>query len=209
MATIPPANPVGTPRQENTTDPLYRFAHELCTQPANRFGPDFFEEHLLVVERFALKLAELFHADREIARAAALLHDMAAIRDFSCLPNHAEKGAEEIASLLSSHRPAGGFGFDTEHISRIAVCVREHSSPRRSGETTVESVCVSNADAMSQITRPFYWFHYARTLKCLTHRDAIEWYRALVCRNWSNLVDEARSLIEGEYMAVEVMLRPT
>ncbi|HYK87461.1 MAG TPA: hypothetical protein VE398_01730 [Acidobacteriota bacterium] len=61
---------------------------------------------------------------------------------------------------------------------------------------------------MSQITRPFYWFHYARTLKCLTHDGAIEWYRSLVCSNWGSLLDEAKVLIEWEYGAVEMMTRP-
>ncbi len=204
MTTIP-SNPVMTPLQASTTDPLHAFARDLCALPANRFGPEFFEEHLLVVEHFALKLAGLFGAEREIVRAAALLHDMAAIRDFACLHDHAEKGAEDIAAYLSS----GGFGLDDGHVSRIAVCVREHSSPRKPGEATAESVCVSHADAMSQITRPFYWVHYARTLKCLPHNSAIEWYRSLVCRNWSKLLDEAKSLIEREFTAVEVMIRPT
>ncbi len=203
MTTIP-SNPVMTPMQASTADPLHAFARDLCALPANRFGPEFFEEHLLVVEQFALKLAGLFGAEREIVRVAALLHDMAAIRDFTCLRDHTEKGAEEIAAYLSS----GGFGFDDARISRIAVCVREHSSPRKPSDTTVESVCVSHADAMSQITRAFYWFHYARTLKCLTHGDAIEWYRSLVCRNWSNLLEEARLLIETEYRAVAIMVGP-
>jgi hypothetical protein len=49
----------------------------------------------------------------------------------------------------------------------------------------VIGVCVSHADAMSQIARPFYWFHYARTLKCLMQSNAVEWY-------WSGLrLDEA------------------
>ncbi len=100
MTTIP-SNPVKTPLQESTADPLYAFARELCALPANRFGLEFFDEHLLVVERFSLKLAELFGADRGIVRAAALLHDFAAIQDFTCLPRHAERVAEEIASLLS------------------------------------------------------------------------------------------------------------
>lgn len=193
---------------ENSTDALYVFVREACSRPANRFGPEFFDEHVLVVERFALQLAELTGADRKIVRPAALLHDLAAVQDFTCLPRHGEKGAEEVAAFLSCLDPGGRLGFDSEQISRIAVCVREHSSPRKTGETTPESVCVSQADAMSQIARPFYWFHYARALKDLTHNDALEWYRSLVSRNWSGLMDSAKSLIEGEYKAVAKMLRP-
>ncbi len=204
-----PSNPDNAPLQEKTADLLRTFTREACSLPTNRFGPEFFEEHLLIVERFALQLAELFGADRGIVRAAALLHDMAAIRDFTCLPRHAEKGAADIASYLASCGLAGRSGFDSEHIGRIAVCVHEHSSPRKPGDTSVESVCVSQADAMSQITRPFYWFHYARTLKCLTHSDAIEWYRSLTARNWANLLEVARSLIEKEYRTVETMMRST
>jgi len=204
MMNVPP-NQVRFPLPESTSDPLLVLVRKACSLPGNRFGPEILEEHLLIVERFALQLAEVFGADREVVKAAALLHDIAAIYDFTCLPRHAEAGGEMIASLLSSIGPAGRLGFDDARIDQVAICVREHSSPKKPAETTLESVCTSHADAMSQIVRPLYWFCYARTLKELTHGEALEWYRALIRRNWNSLLDEAKSLVESEYRAVAII----
>lgn len=73
--------------------------------------------------------------------------------------------------------------------------------------TIVESVCVSNADAMSQIVRPFHWYNYARDFKMLSNEGAIQWYRALVERNWESLIDAGKNLVKEEYEAALVITR--
>ncbi len=189
-------------------DPVLAFLRQSCSSPQNIFGPEFVEEHLLVVERFALALADVLGADRSVVRLAALLHDVAAIEDGATIPTHAELGAQAIGRLCGPSGPlADALRLDEGQIVQIALCVREHSSPKQTGETTPESVCVSNADAMSQIVRPFYWCHYARTVKRLAHADAIAWYRSLVERNWNALIDAARAMIEPDYRAVDRLLR--
>ncbi len=188
-------------------DPVLAFVERECASPANRFGTEFLPEHLLLVEAFALQLASRLRADREVVRLAALLHDTAAIRDYRCVPVHAETGAELVEQLCG---PRGSFGdvvrLDEARISRLAQCVREHSSPRHVGETIPESVCVSNADAMSQIARPLYWFHYARTVKQLSYADALAWYRSLVEASWSGLVEYARTIVARQHDALAVLL---
>ncbi len=188
-------------------DPVLALVRVACSAPENRFGPEFLDEHLLVVERFAGILAGTLDADREAVRVAALLHDLAAIRDWSVTPRHAEAGAELATKLLSPGGELAGVRFDAARIERVATCAREHSSPKVIGRAIPESVAVSNADAMAQIARPLYWFHYARTVRNLCHADAMAWYRSLIERNWNALIDAARPLIEAEHAAAALVVR--
>jgi uncharacterized protein len=189
------------------TDTVLTLVREACTSARNRYGLEFVDQHLMVVQKFAIALAERFGADHKAVIAAALLHDISAIEDFECLPAHAERGAERALELLALGGRLSGIGFEPRRIERIATCVREHSTPRRHGETIVESVCVSNADAMSQIVRPFYWYNYARQLEQLSHENAIAWYRAVVERNWEPLIDAAKNLVRDQYEAALVITR--
>ncbi len=189
------------------TESVLALVQEKCASVSNRFGLEFVDQHILVVQQFALTLAEKFGADQKAVITAALLHDISAIEDFDCLPSHAERSAERAVTLLSPGGELSEIGFDAHRIERIATCMREHSTPRRHGETIVESVCVSNADAMSQILRPFYWYNYARDLKMLSHEKALAWYRELVERNWEPLIDAAKNLVREHYEAALVMTR--
>ncbi len=189
------------------TETVLAFVKERCESPNNRFGLEFIEQHLLVVQKLALTLAEKFGADQRAVSAAALLHDISAIEDFESLAEHAERSAKRAVELLSPGGALSGIGFDAHRIERIATCMSEHSVPRRHGETIVESVCVSNADAMSQIIRPFYWYNYARDFKMLSNEGALRWYRALIERNWEPLIDAAKNLVKEEYEAALVVAR--
>jgi uncharacterized protein len=189
------------------TETVLTLVKEKCESPNNRFGLEFIDQHILVVQRFALILAEKFGADQKAVSAAALLHDISAIEDFDNLSEHAELSAKRAVELLSPGGALSAIGFDAHRIERIATCMSEHSTPRRHGETIVESVCVSNADAMSQIVRPFYWYNYARDFKMLSNEGALQWYRALVERNWEPLIDAGKNLVKEEYEAALVITR--
>ena len=185
----------------------WRSSKKHVNQAAIDFGVEFIDQHILVAQQFAQVLAEKFGADQKAVNAAALLHDISAVDDFDSLDEHAERGARLAVELFSPGGSLADFGFESNRIERIAISIREHSSPKRHGETIVESVCVSNADAMSQIVRPFYWYDYARDVKMLTHADARAWYGALVERNWEPLIDAAKNLVRDEYQAALIFTR--
>ncbi len=180
-------------------DPVLAFIEREIASPANRFGPEFLPEHLLLVERFGLQLADRLGADRDVVRVAALLHDTAAIRDYGCVPVHADAGAELVERLCGPGGELTALNLTAAQIANIGRCCREHSAPKRIGETIPESLCVSNADGMAQIARPLYWFHYARTLKNLSYPEAVTWYRSVVDHAWDALVDDARTIVAREH----------
>jgi len=163
-----------------------------CRSSRNAFGPAFFGEHLLIVREYALRLAAILDADAEIVELAAYLHDMAAIADISVIPKHHILGAGLARSFLQEHK------YPSERIERVAQCVASHSAPVQMGKGSPEEVCVSNADAMSQIARPVYWLYYVFRVRQFEFEAARTWYRQRVDSNWNQLIQPARDMIEKE-----------
>ena len=65
---------------------------------------------------------------------------------------------------------------------------------------------MSNADAISQIVKPAYWFFYAFHAKNLCYADGLMWVRDRIDSNWQNLIPEARQLVEKEYSFAKKIL---
>jgi hypothetical protein len=164
-----------------------------CTSDENAFGPAFFEQHLQVVCEYGLKLAAVLNADAEIVELAAYMHDLAAIGDITVIPRHHLLGADLARELLPELR------YPADRIERVARCIAGHSSPVQIGAGAAEEVCVSNADAISQIVRPVYWLHYAFGVRRFDFETGRGWYRQRVESNWSQLIPQAQAMIESDY----------
>ncbi|MCL5281669.1 MAG: HD domain-containing protein [Planctomycetes bacterium] len=164
-----------------------------CKSGKNAFGPAFFEQHLSVVVAYAMTLAETLRADLEIVELAAWLHDIAAVQDVTALPKHPALSAEVARKMLWER------GYPAERIERVAACIASHSAPIQTGDGPPEEVCVSNADAMSQIVRPAYWLYFAFRVRRLDFAEGRDWLRQRVENNWAALIPPARALIEKEY----------
>jgi len=166
---------------------------EACRRPDNVLTPAFYDQHLRLVAEHATALADVLGAEREIVELAAWLHDLSAVLDFSTLPTHAEASAQLAASMLARR------GYPGDRIDRVAGAIRRHGAPLGAGEGTAEEVCVSNADAMSQIAAPAFWLFFAFEVRKLGFAEGQRWYGERVRQGWQALVPEARALIESEY----------
>lgn len=164
-----------------------------CENGANALGPAFFDQHLKVVAEYAGMLAEVLGGDLEIVALAAWLHDIAAVRDIATLPEHPALSAEITRQMLQEDR------YDSTQIDRVAQCIRSHSSPIPVGGGTVEEVCLSNADAMSQIVRPVYWLYFAFDVRKLDFATGRQWLRDRVEKNWAELIPAAKPFVDDAY----------
>jgi uncharacterized protein len=183
------------------TETVREYVFDACQSDSNAFGLAFFEEHLLVVREYSGPLAQALGADAEIVELAAYLHDIAAVQDFAALPKHPILSAETARKVLRDN------GYATERIERVAQCILSHSAPVQIGKGSPEEVCLSNADAMSQIVRPVYWLYYVFRVRQFGFAEGREWLRQRVENNWAVLIPPARALIEKEYGQVRECLR--
>lgn len=155
---------------------------------------DAFENHVNPVRNHALELAELYHADKEVVEIAALLHDVAHMRDHE---HHDLVGAKMTQKILRGK-------LSKEKIELIAKCVRNHRG--RYKRETIEEDIIFCADVMSHINH-FLSLVYSggadkeglnKTKERL--KKEIEW-------GWKKMsLPEAKRLVEKKYKAIMALL---
>ncbi len=122
------------------------------------------------------------------------------MRDIDTLSRHSELSAEIAGYIL------GEKSYDTEKIEFVKNTIRSHSTPVQIGEGTLEEVCVSNADAMSQIINPTYWLFFAFSVKKMTYEQGVEWYIKRIRMNKKSLIGQAKYLINKRYSLVKSLI---
>lgn len=176
---------------------------DLSKSKNNKFGSAFYQQHILLNERFSHRLADHLGADKEVLSLAAYLHDIAAISDYNTLADHHLIGAQRAGHILESK---GCYSPVT--IRKVQKCIETHSNPVAEGEASKEEICFSNADAMTQIVNPVYWLYYAYNVKGLSYEEGRQWYYTRVTTHWNKLIEPAKKMIEAEYHSViEMLLR--
>lgn len=175
-----------TPTPESTR--VADLVREACRRKENRFGPAFLTEHVEPATALALTLAPRLGADPEVVALAAWLHDLAAVRDFGCLPEHAAEGAQLAREIL----PA--MGVPAPRVEAVARTILSHSFPVRAGQGTPEEVCLSNADVLSHLARPAYWTFYLYGPRSMAYRDGLLWLSGRIGPAFLALTPHAQAL---------------
>ncbi|HEX3043291.1 MAG TPA: hypothetical protein VHY08_00940 [Bacillota bacterium] len=67
-------------------------------------------------------------------------------------------------------------------------------------------ICVSNADAISQITNPIYWLYFAFHIRNYDFETGREWLLNRIENNWDLLIKPAKELVEVRYNTIKRLL---
>ena len=171
---------------------------QTCEKKENLLSNHFYHEHLDVVSEYAKKLCIQLSGDQEIVQIASYLHDISAILDFKTLPTHHEDSANIAEELLVQN------SYNSSKTAQVKQCILNHTTPISiDNASSVEEVCLSNADAISQIIRPTYWLYFAYNVLSLDYPKAKAWYINKINNNWEALIEPAKTLIEEKYIAVK------
>ncbi len=196
-ARLPAPTPAPLPRQAALAAAL---AREECLRPENRFGPAFFDQHLAPATALAVALAPRLGADPFTVALAGWVHDLAAVRDFSCLPDHAAAGARLARALLAP------LDLPAARIEAVARTIETHSYPVRPGQGTPEQICLSNADVLSHLARPAYWTWYLYGARGMSYADGLAWLRGRIGPAFEALTPEAQAMGAADRAAVARMV---
>jgi len=113
--------------------------------------------HVLRVYYFATKFGGKLHADMDVLKAAALLHDIARpLEDDDPNIDHATLSAEIAKSILEE------VGFPKEKIEEVLHAIRSHRFKKGEKPKTLEAKILQDADRLDAlgamgIFRTIYW----------------------------------------------------
>lgn len=172
---------------------------DVCSRGTGPFDMVFFDKHICVMAQIADTLAQAYHVDREVVALSAYLHDISAIEDYASVVRHHILGGERAEEILSA------LMYPAEKINAVRRCIFSHSAPVTKGQGTLEEVCISNADAASQIMMPGYWLHYAFSVKHLGYENGLAWYMEMIDSHFSAMAVEARAIASEAYHAAKVL----
>lgn len=110
-----------------------------------------YENHTLVVARFAGEVAERFGGRTEFCIAAALVHDIADVLMDRSEEGHATRSYEIGKALLT----ASGFS-DAEAREIIEDIVSTHSAKKSNPPRTLDGKILATADAMAHLSNDFF-----------------------------------------------------
>lgn len=154
-------------------------------------GREFYENHIILVAHYGLKLAMATGADPEIVELAAYLHDFSYVMDHTDFIHHETKGMALAEKLLRQ------FNYSADKLEKVKLCILNHSTISRACSSSPEESCIANADVMSLIARPDYWIKSSPLTRQM--QDNSRWYFEQIEKSWPYMMDSARAVVEDKY----------
>ena len=109
------------------------------------------DNHVFLVADFATDLAQKYGANEELARAAALLHDIADVRMARKSEQHEEESLQMARELMQET------GYTDDEIKLVVDdAIRYHSCHGDERPESLEGKILSTADSMAHLKTDFY-----------------------------------------------------
>ena len=109
------------------------------------------DNHVFLVADYATELAQKHGANKELARAAALLHDIADVRMERSNERHEEESLTMARDLM---RETGYTGDEVKLV--VDDAIRYHSCHGDERPESIEGQILSTADSMAHLKTDFY-----------------------------------------------------
>ena len=169
-------------------DKLMTANDEYIVNYADRF--DFWNQHIQLVVKEALILAEKYGADREIVELGALLHDIASVSRVGTRQEHHTNGAVIADRLLTE------FGYPDDRKARVLGCVLHHRSSKYT--ENIEELCVADADIISHYDNIPMCFGVAFKYNKIDTESVDEWI-SISEHDWNDLSERTKQTFKPRY----------
>lgn len=130
---------------------------------------NFWEQHIKLVVKEALILAEEYGADKEIVELGALLHDIALVLRIGTRQEHHTNSALIADKLLTE------YGYPDDRKARVLGCVLHHRSSHYA--ENIEELCVADADIISHYDNIPMCFGVAFKYNKINTESVDEWIK--------------------------------
>lgn len=154
------------------------------------------DNHVFIVADNASVLAQRFGANEELARAAALLHDIADARMSRFDENH------EAESMKIARKFLQECGYNDREIAIIVDdAIRLHSCHDGNLPNTLEGKVLATADSLAHLQTDFYIYATWIMGKNIPLNEIKIWVLKKIERDFQNkiLFDEVKTEVEQDY----------
>ncbi len=180
-------------------DYLQQEVYSRCKQPANKFGMGCYY-HIEAVVKNSVLLAEKYGADTEVVMIAAWLHDIASVTDYALYENHHIHGAEIAYELLSK------LSYDEAKILLVQQCIRKHRGSVTMKKSSVEELCVADADAISHFDSVPGLLYLAYVERQMSIEEGTAFVKGKLERSYQKLSPESKDFYKEKYRQVMEVL---
>lgn len=185
------------------TDILEYLQKEVCSRcekPTNKFGMGCYY-HIEAVVKNGELLAEKYGADKEIVMIAAWLHDIASITDYALYEDHHIHGAVMAREILSK------LSYDEEKIEIVQKCIRNHRGSVCLDKSSVEELCVADADAISHFDSVPSLLYLAYVERQMSIEEGKEFVKGKLERSFRKLSETSIKYYKEKYHNVMDVLQ--
>lgn len=159
-----------------------------------------YENHIFVVAGYAEKLADRFHANKELAMAAGMLHDIADAVMARENPQH------EVESLVIARRLLKESDFTEEEIKTVVDdAIRFHGCHGDDMPQTMEGKVMATTDALAHLSTDFYDHALEVFQKESSMEEITSWALPKIERDYRKKIffDEVREEATDDYERVK------
>lgn len=155
--------------------------------------------HILLVTKYAKKLAQKLKANEELVEVAALLHDLGRVKYGD--DDHELTGAKEAEKILPR------LGYDQKFVAGVRHCIESHRSSAGPRPKTLEAKILANADGLCHfdiLPLYFYW-----RSKKNTFDESLDWVEKKYWKSWNKklTMPEAKKMVVGKYKVIKTILK--
>ena len=173
-----------------------------CNIYKEKYGYDFWNDHIKYVVKNSVELAKKYNADIEIVELGALLHDIAMPSEIGPREEHNVYGAQIADELLSK------LNYSEDRKERVKECVLRHRGSKDLPRNTIEEQCVADADVIAHFDCIPSVFHLAfgKNDMDMSIKDGTEFVKKKLERDFSKLSDRTREELRARYDTIMKVL---
>ena len=153
-------------------------------------------EHIQYVYNYVIMLSEDEDVDLEVLKLSALLHDISMTDINLDRDKHNEYSADIAVKYLKK------YNYPQDKIDKVYACILNHSSKRKNYRTTREEEILVNSDCLSHFDSISNLYNLAHNVIGLNDEESIKYVQDKLTRDYYELDDRLRLLIDDKYMSV-------
>ncbi len=158
---------------------------------------DFWEQHIKLVVKEALILADEYKADKEIVELGALLHDIALVSETGTRAEH------HTNSKLIADRLLSEYSYPEDRKQHVLGCILHHRSSKNA--ENIEELCVADADIISHYDNIPMCFGCAFKYNIINTDSVDEWIKYFEY-DWNDLSERTKVTFKPRYDTITDVL---